>query len=99
MITVLLVTRQERLRMRRGNVLPGASIFLAPRAVDALHQLRHLDVDLVVWEAETATGAGFLDHVREVAPACVTVAIGAYEEGGGAPDFIVAEADDARRLE
>jgi PAS domain S-box-containing protein len=101
MITVLLVTRDERWRGRITAALPDASVFLASSDAEALAQLGRIDIDLVVWANGSVRpgGPSLLDRVRELMPTTVTVAMGAGENGDLPADFALAETCTARQLQ
>ena len=101
MITLLLVTRDERWRTRITAAVPDASVFLAAGDAEALGQLGRIDIDVVVW-ANNSSPAGaqvFLDRVRELVPTCVTVTVGADEDDERPGDFVLTEACSPRQLE
>ena len=93
MITLLLVTRDERWRGRITAALPEASVFLASNDAEALAQFGRIEIDVVVWvNGGFPTGApSFLGRVRELVPTCVTVFIGADEDDEVPADFVLAE--------
>ena len=81
--TVLLVTDDERLRQQVKQALPAASLFLAQDAVEAVRYLEQIDLDLAIWSSVArGSGQAVLQHVRHLAPDCVTLAIGVDEDGG-----------------
>src|SRR6266404_3909358 len=100
MITVLLVTRDERWRGRITAALLEASVFLASNDAEALAQLGRIEIDIVVWtHASFPTGApSFLGRVRELMPTCVTICIGADEDDEMPADFTLAETSTPRQL-
>jgi PAS domain S-box-containing protein len=99
-ITVLLVTRDERWRGRITAALPDASVFLASTEAEALAQLGRIDIDLVVWVNGSLRpgGLSLLDRVRELMPTTVTVAMGADENGDLPADFALAETCTTHQL-
>src|SRR5436190_12710010 len=101
MITVLLVTRDERWRARITAALPEASVFLASNDAEAMAQFGRIEIDIVVW-ANTSSPAGapsFLGRVRELMPTSVTVFIGADEDGEMPADFALAETCTPRQMQ
>ena len=101
MSTLLLVTRDERWRERITAALPEASVFLASNDGEALAQFGRIEIDIDVWaNASFPTGAAsFLSRVRELTPTCVTVFIGADEDGEMPADFVLAETCTPRQMQ
>src|SRR5437870_12112978 len=96
MITVLLVTRDDRWRERLELALPGASVFTAVDDADALRHLRRVETDAVLFAPSSAGNVErFVERVREAAPACVTVVVGDDSETL-TTDFVIEESEIGR---
>ena len=99
MNTVLVVTTDSALRNRVQRSLGTFSVFEAASDAEAIKTLRLVDIDLVLRESAGPSGAlsTFVASVRDVAPAALTIAIGAAGEEETAADFTVPERKERLR--
>ena len=101
MNTILVVTSDDALRARLMAVLSDHSVFAAPNEAEALKTLRLIEIDVIV-----RGGAGmprdiesFVTRVRSLAPAALTVAIGATADESEAADFTLPATFTQRELD
>ena len=91
MITVLLVAADEVLRRRFEATLDDVSLFIAPSDVEAVRQLRMLDIDVAVRPVNGRPGAfqGFAEKARGASPRTVLVAVAVEPGDVEAADFVI----------
>jgi len=91
MITVLLVAADDALRRRFEATLDDVSLFVAPTDVDAIRQLRMVDIDIAVRPANgrAATFSGFAQKARSASPRTVLVAVVADQDEAEDADFVL----------
>jgi hypothetical protein len=101
MNTILVVTSDDALRARLKVALSDHSVFTAPSDAEALKTLRLIEIDVVV-----RGGAGMprdleslVARVHAIAPAALTVAIGATAEQSEAVDFTLPATFTQRELD
>ena len=101
MNTVLVVTTDSALRNRVQRSLGTFSVFEAASDAEGIKTLRLVDIDLVLRESAGPSGAlsTFVASVRDVAPAALTIAIGAAGEEETAADFTVPDGFTSRELD
>ena len=82
MITVLLVGADDTLRRRFEATLEDVSLFVAPTDVEAIRQLRMVDIDIAVRPVNERPAAfsGFAEKARGASPGTILVAL-ALEPG------------------
>jgi len=91
MITALVLTTNETLAEHVQRILPDASLFRLESEDDAVRQLRHIDIDLVIWSSagKRRVSPDFLGRTRAASPTSVTIAVGV--EAVDAADFVLTD--------
>ena len=91
MITVLLVAADDALQRRFEATLDDVSLFVAATDVDAIRQLRMVDIDIAVRPAtgRAATFSGFAEKARSASPRTVLVAVVADQDEAEDADFVL----------
>jgi len=100
MVTLLLVPQDDRWRARIRAALPQVSLFEAPDEAHALHQLKRINIDIVLWAGQTAIrSADFLREARDSAPRCVTVAVRRGDNEASEADYTLSDDDTPHQVE
>src|SRR5712691_3857542 len=91
MMTVLLVAADDALQRRFEATLDDVSLFVAPTDVDAIRQLRMVDIDIAVRPAtgRGATFSGFAQKARSASPRTLLVAVVADQDEAEDADFVL----------
>jgi signal transduction histidine kinase len=91
MMTVLLVRADDALQRRFKAALDDVSLFVAPTDVDAIRQLRMVDIDIAVRPADgrAATFSGFAEKARGASPRTMLVAVVADQDEAEDADFVL----------
>ena len=100
MIAVMVVSDDMRWRNWIEAALPAASVFVTSSEADAVRRMRRIEIDLVIYNAEPDRSIpSFSESVREVAPACVTIAVLETDTEDETADFTVRSGDPSRSCE
>jgi signal transduction histidine kinase len=91
MMTVLLVAADDALQRRFETALDDVSLFVAPTDVDAIRQLRMVDIDIAVRPANgrSATFSEFAEKARSASPRTMLVAVVADQDEAEDADFVL----------
>jgi signal transduction histidine kinase len=100
MITVLLVAADDALQRRFEATLDDASLFVAATDVDAIRQLRLVDIDVAVRPANgrAAAFSEFAEKARTASPRTALVAVVADQDGPDDADLVLRHDVQGREL-
>src|SRR6266850_4293628 len=91
MMTVLLVTSDDALQRRFEATLEDVSLFVAATDVEAIRQLRMVDIDIVVRPVNGRASAfsGFAEKARSASPRTILVAVVVDQDEAEDADFVL----------
>ena len=101
MITLLLVSADDALRRRLEDALDDISLFVAATDLDAIKQLRMVDIDVAVRPvtAQATAFSRFAEKARSASPRTVLVAVAVDDKTTEDADFVLDSAFHERDLQ